>query len=104
MRLLAAAKAGRWDEVDRSVAHDQSARKALGYAQGPIVGGFEGMAFGGGSEVAMHCAHRVLAHEKQNVPHCERPRFDRFSANAGRRQVAGMLSSRRSASSKRASG
>jgi hypothetical protein len=44
----------------------------------------------GGCRRRPRCRRRA-AHEKKNVPHCERPRFDRFSANAGRRQVAGML-------------
>jgi 3-hydroxyacyl-CoA dehydrogenase len=63
--LLALTKAGKWDEVERLVAHFQSATKALRHALVPVVAAVEGMAFGGGAEVAMHAAHRVLALEAQ---------------------------------------
>lgn len=55
--------AGNWDAVDKAVAHFQGAAKALRFAQVPTVAGVEGMAFGGGAEVAMQCGHRVLALE-----------------------------------------
>jgi 3-hydroxyacyl-CoA dehydrogenase len=63
--LIALTKEGKWDEVERLVAHFQSATKALRHAQVAVVAAVEGMAFGGGAEVAMHCAHRVLALESQ---------------------------------------
>ncbi len=61
--LLDFVRAGDWASVEAAVAHFQGATKALRHAQVPTVAAVDGMAFGGGAEVAMHAAHRVLGLE-----------------------------------------
>ncbi len=58
-----AVAAGRFDELDKHVAAFQQAAMALRYAGVPTVAAVQGMALGGGCELAVAVARRVVAFE-----------------------------------------
>jgi 3-hydroxyacyl-CoA dehydrogenase len=55
--------AGQWEAIERYLAEFQKAALRLKYSRVPVVAAVQGMALGGGCELAMHCARRVLALE-----------------------------------------
>lgn len=60
MLLLLGAQEGEWDEIALSVRQFQNANMSLRYSAKPVVVAVQGMALGGGCEVALH-ADRVRA-------------------------------------------
>ena len=61
--VLAAVDAGQFTELEGYVAEFQQTGMMLKTAQVPTVAAVQGMALGGGCELQMQCAHRVLALE-----------------------------------------
>jgi len=62
-QVLDACAAGKFEQLEATVAKFQQASMALKHAQVPTVAAVQGMALGGGCEFLMHAAHRVLALE-----------------------------------------
>ena len=58
--MLAAAEAGKWDDIERAIQRFQQAFMSLKYAAKPVVAAPFGRALGGGCEVVLHAA-RVQA-------------------------------------------
>ena len=56
-------KAGQFDRLECFIAEFQKAAMCLKYAQVPVVVAVQGMALGGGCELVMHAARRVVALE-----------------------------------------
>ena len=61
--ILEAAKDNKFDSLDNYIVEFQKASMALKYATLPVVAAVQGMALGGGCELMMHAAKRVIAQE-----------------------------------------
>lgn len=61
--VLGSAEAKRWDEIEASVGKLQQSLMSLRHASIPVVTAVQGMALGGGCEVAMHGAASVVRAE-----------------------------------------
>src|SRR6202042_2633178 len=56
MLVLISAQEGEWDDIHMAVRQFQRATMAIKYAAGPVVAAPQGMALGGGCEIALHAA------------------------------------------------
>jgi 3-hydroxyacyl-CoA dehydrogenase len=56
MLLLMTAQEGEWDDIDLAVRQFQRANMAIKYAPRPVVAAPQGVALGGGCEIALHAA------------------------------------------------
>ena len=61
--MLEAAQADQFDLLETYITEFQKASMALKYARFPVVAAVQGMALGGGCELMMHTAKRVIAQE-----------------------------------------
>ena len=62
-RVLGAAQAGRWDELDGEIRRFQAVCMAMKYAARPVVAAPCGMTLGGGCEMVLHCGRVQAAAE-----------------------------------------